>query len=74
MIDQIIIGAAGISTVYLSQSRAHAARKWAAPIGLAAQPAWLYASWEAAQWGIFVLSIVYAIGWARGVYTHWIRP
>lgn len=74
MIEQIIIAACGLATVWLSQCRTFNARKWAAPIGLVAQPAWLYASWQAGQWGIFLLSIVYAVAWVRGIYTHWVRP
>ena len=74
MIEQTIIALCGLATVWLSQCRSHRARRWAAPIGLIGQPAWLYASWQAGQWGIFVLSIVYAVAWVRGIYTHWIKP
>ena len=69
-----MIAACGLATVWLSQCRSHRARRWAAPIGLIAQPAWIYASWQAQQWGILILSVVYAAGWARGIWTHWVRP
>lgn len=36
------------------------------------QPFWFYASWQAEQWGIFVVSIIYAGAWARGLWVHWI--
>lgn len=74
MIAQIIIATCGLATVWLSQCRTLAARRWAAPIGIIAQPAWLYAAWQAEQWGIAALSIVYAVGWMRGIHTHWIKP
>ena len=74
MIDQIVIACCGITTVWLSQCRSFFLRRWAAPVGLIAQPAWLYASWEAHQYGIFLLSLVYAGAWLRGIYTHWIAP
>lgn len=41
------------------------------PSGLAAQPFWLYASLEASQYGIAALTIVYTIGWTRGLRTYW---
>lgn len=72
MICQIVIALCGIASVWLSQSPAESSRRWAPVIGLVGQPAWLISSYDAAQWGIFVLSIVYAIGWARGIRTYWI--
>lgn len=73
MIEQTIIVICGVASVWLSQSPAFDARRWAPVIGLAAQPAWIYASWQAAQWGIFALSFVYALGWARGINTYWFK-
>lgn len=73
MIDQVVIAACGVSSLWLSQSPAVSARRWAPIIGLVAQPAWLYASISAEQWGIAALSLVYAAGWARGIRTYWIR-
>lgn len=73
MIDQIVIAACGVSSLWLSQSPETGARRWAPVIGLAAQPAWLYASIAAEQWGIAALSLVYAAGWARGIRTYWLR-
>ena len=74
MIEQIIITVCGIASIWLSQDRTHSRRRWACIIGLAAQPAWFYATWKAGQYGIFALTFVYAAGWARGVWTNWIRP
>ncbi|CAB3783170.1 hypothetical protein LMG28688_01593 [Paraburkholderia caffeinitolerans] len=72
MIDQIVIGALGAAAAYLSQDRLDGRRRYACLCGLAAQPFWFYASWTAGQWGIFALSIVYTLAWARGLVTHWL--
>ena len=73
MIEQIVIALCGVSSLWLSQSPEFNARRWAPIIGLIAQPAWLYASITAEQWGIAALSLVYAAGWARGLRTYWWR-
>lgn len=74
MIDQLIIGICGLTSVYLSQDpRRHWAR-WACIFGIAAQPAWMYATFVAEQWGIFMLSFVYLAGWMRGIRTYWMAP
>ena len=72
MIEQAIIALCGMASVWLSQDRRHAWRKWACIVGLTAQPFWLYATWKAGQWGIFALTFVYALGWMRGIKTYWI--
>lgn len=74
MIEQLVIALCGIASCWLSQCRSHELRRYAAPIGLIAQPAWLYAAWKAGQWGIGLLSLVYAAAWCRGIWIHWIRP
>lgn len=73
MIEQIMIALCGVSSIWMSQSPRFDTRKWAPIIGLLAQPFWLYATWKAAQYGIFLLSFVYAAGWARGIRTYWAR-
>ncbi len=73
MIDQIVIGACGASSVWLSQSTLHQHRRLACLFGLAAQPFWFYATWKAQQYGIMALTLVYTMGWARGFWSHWIR-
>lgn len=73
MIAQSIIVTCGVASVWLSQSPATNSRRWAPIIGLAAQPFWMWETWYAQQYGIFALSFVYAIGWARGIRTYWGR-
>jgi len=72
-IDQIVILFCGVSTVYLSQDPRSQARKWACVVGLAAAPAWLWTSWQHAQWGIFISSVIFALGWFRGFWHFWVK-
>jgi hypothetical protein len=74
MIEQSIIAICGLASVFLSQDRRVAWQRWACIFGIVAQPFWMYACWKAEQWGIFILSFVYAAGWVRGVFNFWIRP
>ncbi len=73
MIDQVAIGAFGISSVWLSQDKRSEVRRWACIAGICAQPFWFYATWHAQQWGILALSVVYTLGWCRGIYNFWIK-
>jgi hypothetical protein len=73
VIEQLIIGVCGIASVWLVNDPREHWRRWACVIGLAAQPFLMFATFKAAQWGIFALSFVYAIGWLRGVRHYWIR-
>lgn len=71
MIEQIAIGLCGCSSVWLSQSPNPRVQRFACLFGLAAQPFWFYATWQAGQWGIFFLAFIYTVGWLRGVRTYW---
>jgi hypothetical protein len=71
MIDQIGIALLGVTAIWLSQGEK--GKKYACIFGLLAQPFWFYATWKAEQWGIFGLTFLYTLAWARGVYTNWIK-
>ena len=43
-------------------------------IGMLGQPFWFYASWKAEQWGIFAVSVLYALAWMKGLWVHWLQP
>lgn len=73
VIAQIAIAVFGVSAVWLSQDHRPHWRRWAPIMGLAGQPAWLYATYTAEQWGIFALCGVYTAAWARGFHNHWIK-
>ena len=72
MIDQVGIIVFGITAVYLTQEKKASRRKWASVFGLLSQPFWFYSAYHSGQWGVFVLTFVYALIWAKGFYTNWI--
>jgi hypothetical protein len=73
MLEQIAIFITGISAVWLSQDRKSAVRKYACLFGLAGQPFWMYSSYQADQWGVFILSFFYTVAWGKGFYLFWIK-
>ena len=73
MIEQAVIAICGISSVYLSQDLRPAWRRWACIFGITAQPFWFYATIKAGQWGIALLTVVYAVGWGGRDLDYWIK-
>lgn len=69
--DQLGIAMFGVAAIWLSQSKSLNAQRYACVLGLLGQPFWLYATWHAAQWGMFSLCFLYTAAWARGFWTHW---
>lgn len=74
LIPQIVIPLVGVTAIWLTQSPNEKARRYACLFGLAGQPFWLWATYEAQQWGIFAVCLLYAASWARGFRTHWLKP
>lgn len=72
--DQIAIAILGAAAAWLSQARGENARRWACIFGMLGQPFWFYASWKVGQWGVFAVSMLYALAWMKGVWVYWIRP
>lgn len=72
MITQTLIAILGIASIWLVNDPRISHQRWACVLGLIGQPFWFYASWQADQWGIFLLSIAYALAWMRGFWRHWI--
>ncbi|WP_404302190.1 hypothetical protein [Alicycliphilus denitrificans] len=73
-LDQIAIALLGATAAWASQARNPGLRRWACIFGLLGQPFWFYASWQADQWGIFAVSIVYLGAWLRGLWVYWLAP
>lgn len=73
-LDQIAIAILGAAAAWLSQERRESWRRWACIFGMLGQPFWFYASWQAGQWGIFAVSVLYALAWMRGLWVYWIAP
>ena len=74
MLDQLAIALLGTTAIFLSQQQRPHWQRYACLFGLAAQPFWFYASYQASQWGIFLVSILYALAWLTGFRTHWLKP
>lgn len=62
---QAFIALAGALAVWLTFSKSRF-RPWAPWLGLSAQPAWLFATFRAGDWGEFIAAIVFTVAWARG--------
>lgn len=71
--SQIWIGTFGFAAIALVNVRNLRLRRWGPVMGLISQPGWFYATWQAQQWGIFALSVLYALSWGMGFYNAWIR-
>lgn len=71
--EQIGIVFTGMIAVWLTQDHRESWRRWACLFGMAGQPFWFYATYKAAQWGIFATCVVYTWSWWRGVRHHWLR-
>lgn len=71
-IDQVVIAVCGIGSVFLSQSTDADRRRYACLVGITAQPFWVYATWTAGQWGLLLLTFVYSLAWAKGIWVHWL--
>lgn len=71
--EQIPLTIFSLIAVYCVTGRG-ALQRWGPIFGLLSQPFWFYATWRAEQWGMFGLSLVYAVMWVRGIYNGWLRP
>jgi hypothetical protein len=69
---QLAIALFGLTALYLSMVRATPrAMRWAPVIGLMGQPAWLWATWSAGQFGMFGLCVAYTVVYAVAAWKFW---
>ena len=73
ILSQSVILLCGLSTVFLSTAEQFHHRKWASLFGMTAQPFWLYDSYTNQQWGILLLSILFAGRWTQVFIRDWIK-
>jgi hypothetical protein len=71
-IEQFGIALFGVTAIWLSQDSRPAYSRWACVFGLIGQPFWFYATWQAEQWGMFALCLLYSLAWGKGFKTNWI--
>jgi nicotinamide riboside transporter PnuC len=65
LIAQIGVFSFGIIGIFLVARK----NKWGFVFGLIAQPFWLITSYIHEQWGVFFVTIIYAINWFYGIYV-----
>lgn len=68
MIQAAILILSAVAMWLVSGRSRHARLGWA--LGLASQPFWLWETWQAGQWGMFLLAVFYSGAWARGLWNH----
>lgn len=73
MIEQVVILTCGLSTVFLSTAVDFKTRRVAAFFGMVAQPFWLWDSWHDGNWGVFILSLLFAFRWTQVFIRDWIK-
>jgi hypothetical protein len=71
MIVQIFIAVTELIAIFLIQSKKESHRKFAPIFGLLGQPFWFYSSYEANQWGAFVLCFFFTAAWIKGLKDYW---
>ena len=67
MISDIAIGTLGLVTLALFQ---RGSIKAASVVGLLAQPFWLYTTYQAHQWGIFFICVLYTAMYVKGALSE----
>ncbi len=73
MIEQLAIALTGVTAIILVQSKSERLRWFACLFGLAGQPAWFYSAYQAEQWGVFGLCVLYTMAGGHGFWVHWVR-
>ena len=69
---QVAIAITGVLAIWLTNDSNIERRKYASIFRLLGQPFWVYTTYVTAQWGIFILSIVYTFAWLRGFKNNWL--
>jgi hypothetical protein len=72
MISQIAIMIFGASAIWLV-SRKEKWNRWGYILGMCGQPFWIYTTIQNEQWGILIMTLVYAYSWAQGIWNYWIK-
>ena len=71
MVLQTAVAICGLTSLYLMTTRPPK-QMTACAIGLAAQPIWLYTTWEAGQFGLFILAVAYTSRYIQ-VLAQWAK-
>jgi len=63
----------GLLAIWLVYSQNTLIARWAPVFGLLSQPFFVFAAWQAEQYGMLVLSVFYTVSWCRGIYRCWFQ-
>jgi hypothetical protein len=72
MIEQLFIAVTELVAICLLQDKRESHRKFAPIFGLLGQPFWFYASYQADQWGAFILCFFFTAAWLKGLKDYWL--
>lgn len=73
-LTQLIILLSGAVAIGLTQCAPNSLPRRVAPvIGIVGQPFWLIETYTSMQWGMFGVSVVITVVWAKGCYDQWWR-
>lgn len=73
-LDQSIILISGAGSIWLTQQKNAALRKYACFVGIVGQPFFIISAHDCKQWGMLALSIFYAYSWVCGILNFWVIP
>jgi hypothetical protein len=59
------------AAIFLVASRNRRVRRWGYLSGMASQPFYLWETFAADQWGMFMLCFWYSFSWSLGAWNHW---
>lgn len=71
MIVQIFIAVTELIAIWLLQDQRKSHRKFAPVFGILGQPFWFYSSYQADQWGAFILCFFFTAAWIKGLKDYW---
>lgn len=66
---QFLILILGATVAFMVGSKSTRVRFWGFVLAVLHQPLWIFAAWEAGQWGQCLLAIWYTVSYARGVWN-----
>ena len=72
-IVQFLLLVTSAVAVFLTQQQNENLKKFAPIVGLISQPFWIYATYNANQWGMFILSIFYILIWCIGIKNYYLK-
>lgn len=67
---QLAIVLFGVGALFLQYADCPRQRHLAPWLGLAGQPAWIYAAYTSHQWGMLFVTVAYTVGWMRGIWKN----